>query len=283
MNILTFDIEEWFHLLDYNLSNTEDSWEKFEVRIHKNMDRIFNLLEDKNVKASFFCLGWIAKKYPEIIKRIDNLGYDIGCHSDQHKLVDKFTPAQFKTDTETAIKRLEDILGKKITSYRAPCFSFTPETPWAFEILAELGITHDSSIFPSLKLIGGYQNFPSEKACIVSYNGISMKELPINKARFLGQNVVFTGGGYFRFFPYSLINHWSKNNDYMMSYFHPRDIDATQPLIKELTLIRKFKSYYGLKSAEDKLKQWLTDFKFIDIREFDNNFDWENAQVVNLQ
>ncbi|MCX6232317.1 MAG: polysaccharide deacetylase family protein [Bacteroidetes bacterium] len=282
MNILTFDIEEWFHLLDTNLSNTEESWEKFEVRIYKNMDRIFKLLDEKNIKATFFCLGWIAKKYPEIIKQIDQLGYEIGCHSDQHKLVNTLTPALFKKDTEIAVLRLEDIIGKKITSYRAPCFSFTPETSWAYEILAELGITHDSSIFPSLKILGGYENFPSEKACIVKYNGITMKELPITKASFLGQNIVYSGGGFFRFFPYYLIKYWSKNSDYLMTYLHPRDIDAMQPMIKELTFSRKFKSYYGLHTAEDKFNRWLTDFKFLDIREFDKKYDWEKAQIVNL-
>jgi polysaccharide deacetylase family protein (PEP-CTERM system associated) len=282
MNILTIDVEEWFHLLDPHLSNTEASWDSFEVRIHKNMERVFKLLDKKNTKATFFCLGWIAKKYPEIIKQIDSLGYEIGCHSDQHQLVDKLTPNLFKKDTEIAINRLEEILGKKITSYRAPCFSITVETAWAFDILAELGITHDSSVFPSLKRIGGHQNFPYDQACIVKHNGINIKELPITKARFLGQNMVYTGGGYFRFFPYYLIKHWSKNNDYNMIYIHPRDLDASQPMIKELSLSRKFKSYYGLKNAEVKLRRWLTEFKFIDIREFDKEYDWEKAKIINL-
>jgi len=281
MNILTFDIEEWFHLLDPHLSNTEASWETFGERIHQNMDRIFRLLDENNTKATFFCLGWIAKKYPEIIKQIDSLGYEVGCHSDQHQLVYKFTPALFRKDTEVAINRLEAILGKKVTSYRAPCFSVTPETPWAFEVLAGLGITHDSSIFPALKLRGGYPNFP-KTASIISYNGIQIKELPITTANLLGQNIVFSGGGYFRFFPYPLIKYWTGKNEYVMTYLHPRDLDAEQPMIKELSLSRKFKSYYGLHSAEAKFKQWLTDFKFTDIREFDQKYDWNNATVVKL-
>jgi polysaccharide deacetylase family protein (PEP-CTERM system associated) len=282
MNILTFDIEEWFHLLDENLSNTEASWDTFEVRIHKNMERIFKILDEKNAKASFFCLGWIAKKYPEIIKQIDQLGYEIGCHSNQHQLVYKLTPAAFKNDTEIAVKRLEDILGKKITAYRAPCFSFTPETPWAFEVLANLGITHDSSIFPSSRIQGGYLNFPSRKPSIIDCKGILIKELPITTARFLGQNIVFGGGGYFRFFPYPLIKYWTQNLDYVMTYMHPRDLDASQPMIKALSLSRKFKSYYGLHAAEKKFEQWLSDFKFVDIHEFDESYNWETAPVIKI-
>jgi len=280
MNILTFDIEEWFHLLDKNLSNTEASWDSFEVRIHKNMDRIFKLLDEKNAKATFFCLGWIAKKYPEIIRQIDQLGYEIACHSDKHKLVYQLTPELFKKDTEIAINRLEAILGKKITAYRAPCFSFTAETPWAFEVLASLGITHDSSIFPSSRIQGGYLNFPSKNPSIVNCNGILIKELPITTAKFLGRDIVFGGGGYFRFFPYPLIKYWTQNHDYMMTYMHPRDLDATQPMIKELSLSRKFKSYYGLQSSEKKFNQWLSDFKFTDIRDFDKSFDWDTANII---
>ncbi len=281
MNILTFDIEEWFHLLDPNLSNTEASWETFEVRIHRNMDRIFQLLEEKDVKATFFCLGWIAKKYPELIKEIDRLGYEVGCHSDQHQLVYKQNPSMFRKDTEAAINRLEAITGKKVTSYRAPCFSITQATPWAFEVLATLGITHDSSVFPYLKFRGGYPNFP-ESACIISYNGIQIKELPISTAKLFGQHIVFSGGGYFRFFPYALIKHWTLQQDYVMSYLHPRDLDAAQPMIKALTMSRKFKSYYGLHAAEEKYSRWLTDFKFVDIREFDKLFDWKQPPIVQL-
>ncbi|MFZ4413330.1 MAG: polysaccharide deacetylase family protein [Bacteroidales bacterium] len=282
MNILTFDIEEWFHLLDKNLLNTETSWDTFEVRIHKNMERIFRILEEKDAKASFFCLGWIAKKYPEIIKQIDQLGYEIGCHSDQHQLVYKQTPALFKKDTEIAINRLEDILGKKITAYRAPCFSITPDTKWAFEVLAELGITHDSSIFPSIRQKGGYPGFPVTTPSIVNTNGIQIKELPITTTKLLGQEIVFSGGGYFRFFPYPLIKHWTEKQEYVMTYLHPRDLDADQPMIKALSFTRKFKSYYGLHAAEAKFEHWLSDFKFLDIKEFDDNFDWKKAPIVNL-
>ncbi|MFZ4400708.1 MAG: polysaccharide deacetylase family protein [Bacteroidales bacterium] len=282
MKILTFDIEEWFHLLDNESTRSESSWDSFEVRIHKNMDRIFRLLEEKNSKASFFCLGWIAKKYPEIIKKIDQYGYEVGCHSDQHQLVYELTPELFRKDTEVAVNRLEDILGKKVTSYRAPGFSLTPETPWAFDVLADLGITHDSSVFPSERAHGGYPDFPAKTPVVMNCNGILIKELPITTTKLMGRDIVFSGGGYFRLFPYPLIKYWTAENDYVMTYLHPRDLDGGQPMIKELSLTRKFKSYYGLNAAESKFKKWLTDFKFTDIRDFDQQFDWANAPVIKL-
>ena len=125
-------------------------------------------------------------------------------------------------------------------------------------------------------------NFPSKTPSIVNCNGIYIKELPITTTKVLGQNIVFSGGGYFRLFPYRFIKHWTETNDYVMTYLHPRDLDARQPMIKELPLIRKFKSYYGLNTAEGKFKQWLSDFKFTDIKEFDKNFDWSNAKVIDL-
>ena len=185
MKILTFDIEEWFHLLDNESTRSENTWDNFEVRIHQNMDRIFKLLDENKTKATFFCLGWVAKKYPEIIKEIDNLGYEVGCHSDQHQLVYELNPNLFKRDTELAIDRLEDIIGKKVTSYRAPGFSFTPKTPWAFDVLAGLGITLDSSVIPSASGHGGYPDFPSKTPVIINCNGILIKELPITTAKLM--------------------------------------------------------------------------------------------------
>jgi len=282
MNILTFDIEEWFHLLENDYSKNEDDWNKFEVRIHHNMERIFRILEDTHSRGTFFCLGWIAKKYPEVIRQINELGYEVGCHSANHQLVHQLSPATFREDTISAVKRLEDILGKKVTAYRAPGFSLTEATPWAFEILAEAGITHDSSVFPAARAHGGFPSFPSHTPAIIKYKGITIKEFPITTTKLLGKDIVFGGGGYFRLFPYPLIKHWTQQQQYMLAYIHPRDLDYGQPMLPGLSSFRKFKSYYGLKGAEHKFRQWLTDFQFTDIRTFDKNFDWGKAPVVEL-
>lgn len=282
MNILTFDIEEWFHLLDNGSTQTEIEWSNFESRIHQNMDRIFKQLERNNVKATFFCVGWIAEKYPEVIKEIVEKGYEIGSHTRMHQLVYTQQPSEFKNDVEYSIKTLEDLSGKRVKYFRAPGFSITEENKWAFETLANLRIETDCSVFPAARAHGGFPSYKKPKPSIIKYNGIRLKEMPINYTEVFTKPLIFSGGGYFRLFPYPLIKKWTRESDYVMTYFHPRDFDAGQPLIEDLSRARKFKSYVGIKGAEKKLDKWLNDFQFIDIETADKQIDWGKVPVVNL-
>jgi peptidoglycan-N-acetylglucosamine deacetylase len=280
MNILTFDIEEWFHILDNGSTKTINEWKQYEVRIHQNMDRIFSILEKTNTRATFFCVGWIAETYPEVVKEIASWGYEVGSHTRMHQLVYEQTPQQFKNDVEHSIKTLEDITGKKVRYFRAPGFSITENEKWAFEILSELGIETDCSVFPAPRAHGGFPSYKQPGPSIIKYNGIELKELPINYTMIMGKPLIFSGGGYFRLLPYTLIKNITKQSDYVMSYLHPRDFDANQPVIKELSKTRKFKSYVGLKGARAKLEQWLTDFEFIDITTAVKQIDWEKVPVI---
>ncbi len=282
MNILTFDIEEWFHILDNESTKTEREWVNYDVRIHQNIERIFKILEKSNISASFFVMGWMAEKFPEVIKEIVARGYEIGSHTHLHQLVYSQSPAQFKSDVEKSIKTLEDISGKNVRLFRAPGFSITVENKWAFEVLHELGIEIDCSVFPASRSHGGFSSFGAPKPSIIKYNGVELKELPINYTSILSKPVIFSGGGYFRLFPYPLIKKWTQSSNYVMTYFHPRDFDAGQPLIKDLSRARKFKSYVGIKGAEKKLDKWLQDFEFIDIETADKQIDWEKVPVVKL-
>jgi polysaccharide deacetylase family protein (PEP-CTERM system associated) len=282
MNILTFDIEEWFHILDNESTKTINEWKNYEVRIHQNMERIFSILDKTNQKATFFCLGWIAETYPEIIKEIVTRGYEIGTHTSMHQLIYEQTPKEFAKDMEHSVKTLEDLTGQKVKYFRAPGFSITEDNKWAFEIMAAQGIEVDSSVFPAPRAHGGLPSYKQPVPSILKYNGIELKELPINYTSILGKSVIFSGGGYFRLFPYPLIKHWTQKSDYVMSYLHPRDFDAEQPVIKELSLPRKFKSYVGLKGATAKLEKWITDFEFVDVGTAVNQIDWENVPVVEL-
>ncbi|MBN2669254.1 MAG: polysaccharide deacetylase family protein [Bacteroidales bacterium] len=282
MNILTFDIEEWFHILDNESTKTEREWKNYEVRIHKNTDRILEFLNNHNQKATFFCLGWIAEKYPEVIKKIDAQGYEIGCHSYKHQLVYEQNQQTFNSDTEKAIKTIEDTVGKKVKSYRAPGFSITKNEIWALEQLIELGIEFDSSIFPAERGHGGFPEFHPAQICKIDINGHTLKEFPINATSILSKNFVFSGGGYFRLFPYPFIKYFSKKSPYIMTYFHPRDFDDKQPMIKDLSTIRKFKSYYNLTGALNKLGHWLQDFNFIDLNTANQTIDWDNINTVQL-
>ena len=252
MNLLTFDIEEWFHLLDCDATRTENEWKNYEVRIYDNVERLFRVLEDTNTKATFFVIGWIAKTYPDLVKRISEK-YQIGCHTMNHQLVWQQTPEEFKADVEEGVKMLEDITGKKVECFRAPGFSIRESEAWAFEILADLGIKYDCSVFPAAHAHGGMPSYPKAAPGIIEYHGIQIKEFPVGFKTIAGKHIMFSGGGYFRLFPYPFIKKWTQDSgDYLLSYIHPRDLDAGQPMIKSLSAARKFRSYYGLKGAEQK-------------------------------
>lgn len=282
MNILTFDIEEWFHILDNDSTKTEKEWNNFESRIHANMNRIFEMLDKLNIKATFFCLGWIAEKYPEIIREIDRRGYEVACHSSRHQLIYEQTPVEFKEDLLKSLKILENITGKKVVSYRAPGFSLTENCKWAFDILAEAGIKYDSSVFPAQRFHGGFPSFPGSEPAFIEINGSKILEFPINVIKVAGKNIVFSGGGYFRFFPYWLIKYWTHQSPYLMTYLHPRDFDATQPTIEGLSFPRRFRTYYGIKSARLKFEKWTSDFDFLDIQSAIQTIDLSKIKTVQL-
>ena len=274
MNILTFDIEEWFHILDNASTRTETEWSRYETRIYENMDRIFQLLEDTNTRATFFCLGWVADKHPEIIRRIDAAGYEIATHSYAHQLAYEQSPAEFQEDLIRSIKHLQDLTGKKVRSYRAPGFSIKEFNRWVFPVLMEQGIEVDCSVFSARRSHGGDASLNMFAPGYLNVGGALLKEFPINTAAILGQDLIFSGGGYFRLLPYPAIRRLMNRSDYVMTYFHPRDFDAGQPMIPGLSRMRQFKSYYGLKGCLPKLKQLLTDFPFVDLAEADRQVDW---------
>ena len=207
MNILTFDVEEWFHLLDFDATRTEAEWGKYEVRIYENVDRILDILERTNTKGTFFVIGWIAKTYPDVVRKIAEK-YQIGCHTMNHQLVWQQSREEFRQDVDTGVKMLEDITGKKVECFRAPGFSIRESEAWAFEILSELGIKYDSSVFPAHHAHGGMPSFPKAAPTILSYQGMEMKEFPVCFKTIAGKHIVFSGGGYFRLFPYPLIKKW---------------------------------------------------------------------------
>lgn len=279
MNILTFDIEEWFHC-DFVSGNF--AWDKYEVRIHEGVDRILDALDIKGVKATFFCLGWIAREYPEVIKRIYEKGHEIGSHSDVHELATRFDRNEFRKDTRDSIATLEDVIGEKIYIYRAPAFSITENNLWAFDVLAENGIKYDCTVFPAAHDYGGFPSFGDGNVSIVKTKDYEIKEFPIKPAQILGTNLVFSGGGFFRLLPYWLIKQQFRKSDYVMTYFHPRDFDPDQPVLSHLPLIRKFKSYYGLKTSFSKFEALLEEFDFESVLSADKKIDWSVAKIIDI-
>jgi len=207
----------------------------------------------------------------------------VATHSHMHQLVYEQSIDEFEQDLEHSIKTLEDLTGQKVKYFRAPGFSIQEKNKWAFEVLYKHGIEVDCSVFPAARTHGGFPSYKEPAPSILNYNGIELKELPINYITILGQPIIFSGGGYFRLFPYSFIKRWTKQSDYLMTYLHPRDFDAKQPVIKELSINRRFKSYVGLNNAAGKLENWLTDFQFVDISTAIQTINWNKVPIVNLQ
>ena len=282
MKILTFDIEEWFHILDNNKTRTISDWNNFDSRIRIGMNLIYDILDGTEKSATFFVVGWMAEKYPEIIREISDRGFEIGSHTHLHQLAYDQNRKTFYNDVEKSIKTLEDCTGKKVTSFRAPGFSIIKNNKWAFEVLHELGITKDSSVFPASRAHGGLPSYNTAIPSIIDYNGIKLKEFPINTHTILGKPFIFSGGGYFRLLPYKTIENWTRQTNYVMTYFHPRDFDIEQPLVPGLSLPRRFKSYIGIKNCKPKLEKWLNNFDFIDLNQADQSINWDKVPVVKL-
>lgn len=272
-NILTFDIEEWY--LYPSLFGDTGS----ELRLEKYLEQLLNTLDNRNIKATFFVLGKIARNQPHIIQKIFNFGHEIGCHSDVHIWLTRLNEKQFYEDTHKAISSIENVIGSKVFAYRAPAFSITPQNKWALETLKKLGIEYDSSIFPAKRDFGGFSDFSTDIPTIIEFNGIQIKEFPISVINFLGKKIAYSGGGYFRLLPYSIIKKILYSKEYNMTYFHIRDFDKEQ--FRNFNF-RYFKNYYGVNSAKDKFQKLIYDFEFININKASSIIDWTKSPLIKL-
>lgn len=282
MNILTFDIEDWFHLLDHAPTDQVAAWTGFESRIDRNLDLILELLSERSLNATFFCLGWMAEAHPTAVRRIVDAGHEIGSHSYAHELIYRQSRAEFEADLRRSLDILQDTTGQRIRAYRAPGFSLTSEVAWAFEVLMECGIEIDCSVFPAQRNHGGFQSFGAAEPVILTKADVELKAFPINLMRILGRSVIFTGGGYFRVLPYSVIVALMHRSRYVMTYFHPRDFDPDQPVLPGLPLKRRFMSYVGLETTHRKLRQLLSDFNFVDLDQAVALTDWTGAPRLSV-
>lgn len=255
---LTVDMEEWFHILDCHGIGEPASWLAYESRIEANTHRLLDLFDLHEAKSTWFVLGWVAENYPNLVREVQRRGHGIGCHSHLHSLVWQQTPAAFRQETQLALRTLEATCGVPITMYRAPGFSITEATPWAFEVLADCGITTDASVFPGRHGHGGVvlKDAPRGPFDIPTPSG-TLREYPMSLARLGPLDLAYAGGGYFRLLPWPLIRRYIHANPYTMTYFHPRDFDPGQPRIPNLGLGRTIKSYVGLAQSLAKLNQLI--------------------------
>jgi len=264
VNYLTIDVEDYYQVSAFEKVIDPNSWGTRESRVVRNTQIILDILERRNLKATFFIVGWIAQRYPQLVGQIFGQGHEIGCHSYWHRQVHNLTPDAFKEDTRRAKSILEDITGSAVYGYRAPSYSITNKSLWALDILADLGFRYDSSIFPTY-----HDNYGIPDAPRFAYKlkEQGMMEYPISTARIMGRNLPISGGGYFRLFPYALtrtalkqIN--TKEKQSFIFYFHPWEIDPDQPRVRNASPLSRFRHYVNLKTNRTKLERLLEDFQF---------------------
>lgn len=287
MNVITFDIEEWYIYLG---KGKEAEYDRY-------LDSILDKLDERSLQGSFFCVGEMGRLFPEVIRKIQARGHEIGCHSNIHTWLNKMTVEECREDTRRAVDSLEQCIGEKVVSYRAPAFSIGENNKWAFEILAENGIVRDASVFPSARDFGGFPRFGRKEPCLIEYKGIKMKEFPICTARLAGKEVAYSGGGFFRFFPLFYVKREIGKVPYAMCYFHIGDLLPEtsgvmsrkeyedyfkEPGTVKARYLRYFKTNIGKKKALEKLMKLLSDVDFVNLEQADKQIDWTNAPKVVL-
>lgn len=292
MNILTFDIEEWYMEMIRH-GGRSFRYQQFD----ESFNNVLDDLNDIGIKATFFCVGQLATHFPEKVKSIVEHGHEVGCHSNEHHWLNKMTEEQLRKDTSEALKALEDVTGQKVVSYRAPAFSITQQNKWAVNVLADCGIEIDASIFPSSRDFGGYKGFPQEKPCMISHEGAMLKEYPISLTSILGRQIAYSGGGYFRMMPYWFVNKTMKHRDYNICYFHLADLiqqssklmtkQAYEDYFKETGTLKNRLNRYAKRNIRigdtyKKFNEVLHDFEFVSIRESQELIRWDLVERIEL-
>lgn len=268
-SIFTVDVEDWYHILDVPSAPALEQWAALPARVESNFSRLLDLFSERNVRVTCFFLGWIAQRFPHLVREAVERGHEIASHGYAHKLVYQMSPAEFCEDASKSRKLLEDLSGSRVEGYRAAGFSSTKDSPWFFEKLVEAGYQYDSSIFPGARGHGGNSQAPLAPHVLRTAIG-DIVEFPITLAEFLGARLCFFGGGYLRLFPYSLIRRMANQvcaaGRPVIFYVHPREIDPEHPRL-EMKASRRFKSYVNLSSTQTKLERILGDFSCTTFRD----------------
>lgn len=263
-NYLTIDVEDYFQVSAFeDIVNPKD-WDSMEQRVVHNTEKVLDLLVERNTKATFFIVGWIAERFPHLVKRIHSQGHIIGAHSYWHRKVYDLTPEEFRADTSKVKTILEKIIDEPVFGYRAPSYSITGKSLWAIDILKELGFTYDSSIFPIHHDTYGIPNAP--RFDYQHANGLL--EYPISTALLFGRNIPISGGGYFRLFPYWFTRYAlrtinNKEGKPFIFYLHPWELDPDQPRMQQARLLSQFRHYNQLRRTQARFEQLLQDFSFM--------------------
>jgi polysaccharide deacetylase family protein (PEP-CTERM system associated) len=292
MNVLTFDTEEWA-LAKAGGYGSAAKYAEYD----SYLNTILDALDERGFKGTFFCTGLMGTDFPNVVRLIHSRGHEVGCHSFKHTWLNKMTEEEVMEDTSTSVDALEQCVGVKIKSYRAPAFSIGKDNKWAFEILTKCGIKRDASIYPAERDFGGFAQFGQKCPTMVYCNNALFKEFPICTTKLWGHEMAYSGGGYFRFFPLNFVKKEMAKSDYSMFYFHIGDLipETSGVMNKEAfekyykipgTLknryVRYIKTNLGKKKAFEKMMELIKTEDFINLEQADKMIDWEQAPSVLL-
>lgn len=274
--IFSVDVEDWFHIP--GLPNTPQlpEWESLPCKVEANFMQLLHIFSRKNVKVTCFFLGWVAQRFPHLVKEAKDRGHEIASHGYSHKLTYEMNENEFFQDISKAKGVIEDIARRPVIGYRAPGFSMTEDTPWFFDKLIEAGYKYDSSVFSAPRVFGGLKTdkyAPYE----ISKDSGSITEFPVTAIELFGKPFCFFGGGYLRLAPYFLIKRMAMNvikeDRPVIFYIHPREIDPEQPRLT-MCMQRRFNTYVNLRTAKEKVMKILDQF---DVTTFANFIDNNNT------
>ncbi len=264
-NAMTVDVEDYFQVSAFANTISRDSWESQPCRVERNMDRILAIFADHDIHATFFTLGWIAERYPAVVRRIVEQGHELASHGYGHLRASDQDRAQFAQDIGRAKALLEDIGGQEVKGYRAPSFSIGKDNMWALDVLQEAGYRYSSSIYP---VKHDHYGVPDAPRFAYYPNGPDgLLEVPVSTVRFGEKNYPAGGGGFFRFFPYAL-SRWllrrvnQRDGEAAIFYFHPWEIDPGQPRQSGISAKTRFRHYINLHRTEERIKELASDFQW---------------------
>jgi polysaccharide deacetylase family protein (PEP-CTERM system associated) len=270
-NAMSVDVEDYFHVAALSEAISRNDWDGMHGRVDRSTRRLLDLFDVADTKATFFVLGWVAERHPQLVKEIQERGHEVACHGYSHRMVYEQSPGEFRAETLRSKALLEDLTGEAVQGYRAASFSITPQSRWALDVLVEAGFRYDSSIFPvrhDYYGMPGAQRFPH---VLTTDGGARLVEFPPSTARLLGQNLPAPGGGYFRLYPYAL-SRWliqRVNRDEgqpAIFYLHPWEVDPDQPRV-EAGWRSRFRHYNNLDKCEGRLRRLLQEFGFGTVRQ----------------